>query len=353
MPQGDHIELHRKRHGYRLDHHERLRKREAREVHKRAAFAKKALGLKGKLFAKKRHAEKATMKKTIAMHQQRDQKRKVDEGAPKSAVPAYLLEREQVRPKKKKRGGERAGSAARPGGGCAPQPSQAGWTRTPGLARPSGPKPLLLPRACAWAGWRSLTGWRHGAPGAGDTPLTHARFFFCLHLFPLTPQVDRAKVLSNTVKQKRKEKAGKWEVPLPKVRPIAEDEAFKVMRTGKRKAKSWKRMVTKATFVGPTFTRKPPKYERFIRPTGLRMNKAHVTHPELKCTFCLNILSVKKNPSGATYTQLGVLTKGTVIEVDTSELGLVTPAGKVVTGKYAQITNNVENDGVVNAVLLV
>jgi ribosome biogenesis protein NSA2 len=65
MPQGDHIELHRKRNGYRLDHHERARKREAREVHKRAAFAKKALGLKGKLFAKKRHAEKATMKKTI------------------------------------------------------------------------------------------------------------------------------------------------------------------------------------------------------------------------------------------------------------------------------------------------
>jgi len=31
-------------------------------------------------------------------------------------------------------------------------------------------------------------------------------------------QVDRAKVLSNTIKQKRKEKAGKWEVPLPKVK---------------------------------------------------------------------------------------------------------------------------------------
>lgn len=30
-------------------------------------------------------------------------------------------------------------------------------------------------------------------------------------------KVERAKVLSNTVKQKRKEKAGKWEVPLPKV----------------------------------------------------------------------------------------------------------------------------------------
>ena len=30
--------------------------------------------------------------------------------------------------------------------------------------------------------------------------------------------MDRAKVLSNSIKQKRKEKAGKWEVPLPKVR---------------------------------------------------------------------------------------------------------------------------------------
>lgn len=30
--------------------------------------------------------------------------------------------------------------------------------------------------------------------------------------------VSRAKVLSNTVKQKRKEKAGKWDVPIPKVR---------------------------------------------------------------------------------------------------------------------------------------
>ncbi len=89
------------------------------------------------------------------------------------------------------------------------------------------------------------------------------------------------------------------------------------------------------------------------------------------------------------YTQLGVVTKGTIIEVNVSELGLVTPGGKVVWGKYAQVsaatggatgpargqqhgaggtapaswvhcvrgalqvTNNPENDGVVNAVLLV
>lgn len=80
-------------------------------------------------------------------------------------------------------------------------------------------------------------------------------------------------------------------------------------------AKQWKRMVTKVTFVGPGFTRKPPKYERFIRPTELRFNKAHVTHPELKCTFNLEIIGVKKNPNGPMYTSLGVLTKGTIIEV--------------------------------------
>ena len=142
----------------------------------------------------------------------------------------------------------------------------------------------------------------------------------------------------------------------------------------------------------PGFTRKPPKYERFIRPTGLRMSKAHVTHPELKATFQLEIIGVKKNPNGQAYTGLGVVTTGgwatggfggvggichglaggglsppprsvtqtrellpapphsiltssasaqcraagTIIEVNVSELGLVTPGGKVVWGKYAQ-----------------
>ena len=55
------------------------------------------------------------------------------------------------------------------------------------------------------------------------------------------------------------------------------------------------------------------------------MKKAHVTHPELKCTFCLGILGVKKNPNGASYTQLGVITKGTVIEVSSSALPLERP----------------------------
>ena len=95
-------------------------------------------------------------------------------------------------------------------------------------------------------------------------------------------------------------------------------------------------MITKPTFVGEGFTRKPPKYERFIRPMALRYKKANVTHPELKATFCLPIISVKKNQQSPLYTSLGVLTKGTVIEVNVSELGLVTTSGKVVWGKYAQ-----------------
>lgn len=260
MAQGDHIELHRKRHGRRLDHEEKARKREARGFHKRAKLAQHVRGIRAKLLNKKRYSEKATMRKAFKEHTERDAKQRDATAGPKDAVPSYLLDREGM---------------------------------------------------------------------------------------------SHAKVLSNTIKQKRKEKAGRWTVPIPKVRPVGEDEVFKVMRSGKRQKKQWKRMVSKVTYVGDTFTRKPPKYERFIRPAGLRMKKAHVTHPELQTTFSLDIIGVKKNPQSSLYTSLGVITKGTVIEVNVSELGLVTPAGKVVWGKYAQVTNNPENDGCINAVLLV
>jgi len=260
MPQNEHIELHRKRYGYRLDYFERKRKREAREPKRIAKKARKLTGIKAKLFNKKRHNEKIQMKKTIKMHEESLNKKKTDEEVPEGAVPAYLLDREGQ---------------------------------------------------------------------------------------------SRAKVLSNMVKQKRKEKAGKWDVPIPKTRGMSEAEVFRVVKTGKRKGKAWKRMVTKVTYVGEGFTRKPPKFERFIRPMALRFKKAHVTHPELKATFCLPIIGVKKNPNSPMYTSLGVITKGTIIEVNVSELGLVTQGGKVVWGKYAQVTNNPENDGCINAVLLV
>ena len=185
MPQNEYIEEHIRRHGRRLDHEERMRKREARGAHRASAIARKTTGLKAKMLNKKRRAEKVQMKKTLKQHEERDVKKAAPPSDPDTALPAYLLDRE----------------------------------------------------------------------GQKD-----------------------AKALSSAVKERRKDKAARYAVPLPQVRGIADDEAFKVVKTGKRKQKGWKRMVTKPTFVGDNFTRKPPKLERFIRPMGMRFKKAHVTH---------------------------------------------------------------------------
>ena len=56
-------------------------------------------------------------------------------------------------------------------------------------------------------------------------------------------------------------------------------------------------MVTKATFVGEGFTRKPVKMERFIRPMALRYKKANVTHREL-------LLRRRRKPPSITVLQL-------------------------------------------------
>lgn len=129
------MERHRKLHGRRLDAEERERKKEARLAHKRSDFAQKVHGIRAKLYNERRFKEKATMRKTIAQHNERNNKHANDEAVAEGAVPSYLLDREGV---------------------------------------------------------------------------------------------SRAKVLSNTVKQKRKEKAGKWEVPIPKVKPVADDEVREV-----------------------------------------------------------------------------------------------------------------------------
>lgn len=39
---------------------------------------------------------------------------------------------------------------------------------------------------------------------------------------------------------------------------------------------------------------------------GLRITKAHITHPELKATFCLDIIGIKKNPNGQVGTTWGL-----------------------------------------------
>ena len=192
MPQNNYMELYQKRFGKRFDHEEKTRKKEARSVKDTADKAKNLHGIKGKLFAKERYKEKVKMRKAIKAHEEKDATVKDEKQKTDGAVPAYLLDRNEV---------------------------------------------------------------------------------------------NRTKVLSNMIKQKRKEKAGKWKVPIEKVKPMSEDEMFKILRSGKRRKKAWKRVVNKVSFVGDNFVRKPPKYERFIRPSGLRFKKAHITHPELKTTF--------------------------------------------------------------------
>ena len=155
------------------------------------------------------------------------------------------------------------------------------------------------------------------------------------------------------IKEKRKQKAGRWQTPIQTVKAMNDAEMFSVLKSGKRGRKAWKRVINKMSFVPKNFTRRPPKMERFIRPAALRMKKANVTHPELKTTFYLEILGVKRNPQSALYTSLGIITKGSVLEVNVSELGMVTQTGKIILSKYAQVTNNPENDGTINCLLLV
>uniref|UniRef100_A0A914CXU2 Ribosome biogenesis protein NSA2 homolog n=1 Tax=Acrobeloides nanus TaxID=290746 RepID=A0A914CXU2_9BILA len=93
MPQNEHIELHRKRYGRRLDHEERTRKRLARAAHQRSKVAKKLRGHKAKLYHKKRYSEKVQMRKLIKQHEEKQQTSTVEEPQ-EGAVPAYLLDRQ-------------------------------------------------------------------------------------------------------------------------------------------------------------------------------------------------------------------------------------------------------------------
>jgi ribosome biogenesis protein NSA2 len=130
MPQNDYMDLFKKRFGKRFDHEERTRKKEARKVKDIATKAKGLHGIKGKIFAKERYKEKVAMRKTIKAHEQKDATVKDQKEKTDGAVPAYLLDRNEV---------------------------------------------------------------------------------------------NRTKVLSNMIKQKRKEKAGKWKVPIEKVKALSED----------------------------------------------------------------------------------------------------------------------------------
>jgi len=94
MPQNEHIEQHRKRHGRRFDHDERMRKKQARSVHQRSKIAKTLRKGKAKLYHKKRYSEKVQMRKLIKQHEEKEQKGTTDENTD-GAIPTYLLDRQQ------------------------------------------------------------------------------------------------------------------------------------------------------------------------------------------------------------------------------------------------------------------
>ncbi|QDS72952.1 hypothetical protein FKW77_008454 [Venturia effusa] len=175
-----------------------------------------------------------------------------------------------------------------------------------------------------------------------------------------------AKALSSQIKEKRKEKAAKFSVPLPKVRGISEEEVFKVIKSGKKThKKSWKRKIP-ATFLikfrisskakclqsctrffavgqkpiqgaeqtfdlrealgihldefGLTarFHRKKTTiiFDRMIaKPTfvgGTSVSSGQWDYGirRFETMLPVVIISVKKNPQNPLYTQLGVLTRG-------------------------------------------
>ena len=91
MPQNEYMEEHARRFGKRFDHEEVQRKKKARSVKKDSKMAKKLRGIKAKLFHKKKYIEKATMKKTIKMHEEKDAKLKDSEEAPKGIFNIFLF----------------------------------------------------------------------------------------------------------------------------------------------------------------------------------------------------------------------------------------------------------------------
>lgn len=65
---------------------------------------------------------------------------------------------------------------------------------------------------------------------------------------------------------------------------------------------------------------------------GLRYKKAKCIPSYPRSQPHGPIIFVKKNPQSRLFTDLAVLTRGTVIEVNVQELGITTASGKVVWG---------------------
>jgi len=137
------------------------------------------------------------------------------------------------------------------------------------------------------------------------------------------------------IKQKRKEKVGKWEVPINKVKAVSEAEAFKVAsidsiidrhlpggqvgqdetqgleahgHEGLLRAGDVHAQAAEVRAIHPTYGIAIQEGARHTpRAAGARCRS--ITHTFLQTTFQLPLIGVKKNPTSATYTNLGIITK--------------------------------------------
>lgn len=71
-----------------------MRKKAAREPKRISKLARTLIGVKAKVFNKKRYAEKAEMKKKLKAYDEKSAKQKEPDVVPEGAIPAYLLDRE-------------------------------------------------------------------------------------------------------------------------------------------------------------------------------------------------------------------------------------------------------------------
>merc|ERR1712226_908549 len=87
MPQNEYMERWRKLHGQRLDTQERVRKRLARESHKRSYDAQNLRGHRAKMMQETRRVEKILMRKKIKVHEERNIKSDGSSSLPSEPVP--------------------------------------------------------------------------------------------------------------------------------------------------------------------------------------------------------------------------------------------------------------------------
>ena len=138
------------------------------------------------------------------------------------------------------------------------------------------------------------------------------------------------------LKQKRKEKAGKWSRWLRCLKWLDREI----------KRKCWKRRINKICFWGKIH--KETSKTRNIHPAdGSNVQRCKCYSPWTQNYIqTVDSDSQKESPSN-TYTSLGDATKDNYLIV------LVTQKGNVVWSKYAQVTNNLELNGCNSSILLV